>query len=107
MTTEEVFLIAGMALVTFLTRYPPLLIVGRVPLPKRVFQALRFVPVAVLVAIIAPAMLMPAGTLDIRPQNAYWVAGVVSILIAWRTRNLLWTIIGGMVFFLAWGALVG
>jgi branched-subunit amino acid transport protein len=102
MTQQEVILIAGMVLVTFLARYPLLAIVGRVELPKRVFRALRYVPVAVLTAIIVPVALMPDGTLAIHLSNAYLFGSVAGILIAWRTRNLLYTIVGGMAIFFLW-----
>ncbi|MCU0512405.1 MAG: AzlD domain-containing protein [Anaerolineae bacterium] len=103
---NEALLIFGMFLVTFLARYPLLVIVGRVALPQRVFRALRYVPVAVLTAIIVPAMLQPAGRLEVSFTNAYLVAGVVATGIAWRTRGLLPTIGGGMLVFVLWRVLV-
>ena len=106
-TGGEVILIIGMATVTFLARYPLLVIVGRIDLPRNVFNALKYVPVAVLTAIIVPAALLPDGTLDLSPANAYLYAGIISVVISWRTRNLLLTIIGGMVVFLLWRALIG
>ena len=63
MTLEEFQLIVGMMLVTVLVRYPVLAIVGRVTLPERAIHALRFVPVAVLSAIIAPELLIRDGSL--------------------------------------------
>jgi branched-subunit amino acid transport protein len=96
-----------MAVVTFLARYPVLAIVGRVHLPERVFRALRYVPVAVLTAISVPAVLFPVGTLDIRPQNAYLIGGVAAVMVAWRAKSLLPTIIIGMGVFLLWRALFG
>jgi branched-subunit amino acid transport protein len=96
---SDVLLIAGMALVTFLARYPVLVLVGRMPLSPAVFAALRYVPAAVLTAIIVPAMLMPAGTLDASPANDHAVAGLASALIAWKTGNLLLTIVAGMAIF--------
>ncbi len=98
---NEFLLVLGMALVTFAVRYPVLVLVSKIPLPDRVFRALRYVPPAVLAAIIAPALLMPDGkTLDIAPTNAYLVAGILAGLIAWRTKNLLATIVLGMAAFL-------
>ena len=98
----ELALIIGMMLVTVLTRYPLLAITGRVRLPTRVFAALRFVPVAVLTAICAPVMLMPNDEVALGVGNAHLWAGLVAILVAWRTRNLLVTILIGMGVFLVW-----
>lgn len=98
---NEFILILGMALVTIAVRYPVLVLVGKIPLPDRVFRALRYVPPVVLAAIIAPAVLMPDGqTLELTPGNSYLVAAVIAALIAWRTKNLLLTIVIGMGVFL-------
>ncbi len=107
LTTEEIILILGMLAVTFSVRYIPLVLVGRIELPKRVFRALRYVPVAVLTAISVPAALMPQGDVDFRLSNAYLYAAIIAVLIAWRTKNLLYTIAGGMLVFLLWRSLVG
>lgn len=107
MTTQEILLVAGMALITFGIRYPMLVLVGRVQLPPRVIAALRFVPVAVLTAICVPAMLLPKGTWWVGLDNAWLLAGIVTVLVSWRTRNLLLTIVVGMAVFLGLRALLG
>lgn len=105
---NELVLILGMALVTFAVRYPVLVLVGKIPLPDRVFRALRYVPPAVLAAIIVPAVLLPDGQhIDVSITNSYLIAGILAALIAWRTKNLLLTIVLGMVIFLVWRVLVG
>ncbi|GIK75143.1 MAG: hypothetical protein BroJett021_41310 [Chloroflexota bacterium] len=102
MSTSEILLVAGMALVTFLVRYPVLALVSRITLPQVMLDGMKFIPPAVLAAIIAPAMFMPDGALDLHPSNAYLVAGIAAGLIAWRARNLLTTIVLGMTIFLFW-----
>lgn len=104
---NDLLLVAGMAAVTFGVRYPVLVLVGKIPLPDSVFRALRYVPPAVLTAIIVPAVLMPEGTVDVSPTNAYLVAGIASALVAWRSKSLLLTIIIGMVVMLLWQVVVG
>lgn len=105
MTQTEVIMIIGMVAVTFSVRYIPLLIAGRVEMPTRLFKALRYVPIAVLTAISVPAALMPQGNLDISLNNAYLAASIAAVLIAWRTPNLLYTIVGGMALFFLWRVL--
>jgi branched-subunit amino acid transport protein len=102
MSTHELILILGMAVVTFACRYPVLALVSRMPLPERVLRAMRYIPPAVLTAIIAPAVLMPQGRIEANYHNGYLVAGIVAALIAWRGKNLLLTIVAGMAFFLLW-----
>jgi branched-subunit amino acid transport protein len=104
---NQLALVVGMAVVTFLIRYPVLVLVGKIPLPESVFRALRYVPPAVLAAIIVDAVLMPEGTVDISLTNSYLVAGIVCVIVAWRTKNLLLTIILGMATMLIWRAITG
>lgn len=104
---NEWLIILGMMLVTFGARYPLLVLVGRMHLPPPLLRALGFVPVAVLTAIVAPAMLLPQRQLDLSLSNAYLYAGLLGILIAWRTRSLLPTIVLGMGIFLLWRAVAG
>ena len=100
---NEVLLIAGMMLVTFGARYPVLVLVGRMPLPQPVLRALKFVPPAVLTAIITPAVLFPRDDqLFIHYSNEYLIAALVALLVAWRSKNVLLTIVTGMAALLLW-----
>jgi branched-subunit amino acid transport protein len=100
---NEAILIGGMALVTFAVRYPVLALLGKIHLPEPVFRALKFVPPVVLTAIIVPAILVAQDNrVDLNYTNAYLVAGLVAGFVAWRTRNLLLTIILGMLVLWGW-----
>jgi branched chain amino acid efflux pump len=104
---NEWLIILGMMIVTILPRYGVLALLGRVELPKPVFRALKFVPPAVLSAIILPALLLKDDTLYIALDNSYLVAGIFSGVVAWRTRNLLLTIVLGMAAMLIYRAIIG
>ena len=107
MKSSEALLIAGMMLVTFSTRYPVLAILSKAPLPTAVFRALKYVPPAVLAAIIVPEVLLPDGKLQLDYNNASLIASLVAAIVAWRTKNLLLTIIIGMSALWLWRWLVG
>lgn len=83
-------------LLTFAIRYSFIYLLGRLPVPDFVQRALRFVPPAVLSALIAPALFMPSGHWDITLGNHRWLAGLVAILVAWRTRSMLLALLAGM-----------
>jgi branched-subunit amino acid transport protein len=68
---------------------------------------LRFVPPAVLTAIIFPELLLPNGTLDISLGNERLLAGLIAALVAWRSGNIVATIIAGMAALLIIQALGG
>jgi branched-subunit amino acid transport protein len=99
----ELYLIAGMALVTFAIRYAMFAVAGRLEFPDRLVNALRYVPPAVLTAITVPAVLMPTGdTINLSFSNAYLVGGLVACGVGWFSKNLLLTILLGMLAFWGW-----
>ncbi len=89
--------ILGMGLVTYLIRLLPILAVGRLKLPRWALQAMRYIPPAVLTAIIVPDLLLPGGALNLTLGNGRLIAGIVATVVAWRTRNVLLTVAVGMV----------
>jgi branched-subunit amino acid transport protein len=104
---DTVFLVAGMAAVTFLLRYLLLPLSDKLTLSNGMRRALRYVPPVVLTAIIVPAVLIPDGqSYHVSWQNPYLVGAVVTAIIGKVTKNLLITIIAGMAFFALWQWLV-
>ncbi len=89
-------IILGMGLVTFGIRLVPIVLLGRFEIPLLMQQALRFVPPAVLTAIIVPELLYRNNQLDVSVTNARLLAGLIAIVVAWRTKNALITIGVGM-----------
>ncbi|PKP77914.1 MAG: branched-chain amino acid ABC transporter permease [Alphaproteobacteria bacterium HGW-Alphaproteobacteria-3] len=82
---------------TFLLRFTFLQLAGRIALPPAVTRALRFLPAAVLSAIILPAILRTApGTLYFGFDNPRLIAGAIAALVAWTTRSVIATLIAGM-----------
>lgn len=88
-------MLAG-GLLTYGMRLSFIVLFGRMRIPLGVQRGLRFVPPAVLTAIIFPELLMPGGALDVSLGNTRLLAGLLATLIAWRTRNVLFTILSGM-----------
>jgi len=86
----------GMGLVTYAIRLSMMVLLERVTIPNRMRRALRFVPLAVLSAIFVPELLLPAGHVDLSPGNARLWAGLLAIVAAGLTRNVLLTIAVGM-----------
>jgi branched-subunit amino acid transport protein len=91
---------------TFGMRMSFIYLFGRWEIPAVVKRALKFVPPAVLSAIIAPALFMPNNTFEFRLTNYRLVAGVAAMIIGWRTKNALLTILAGMavLLVLSWAA---
>jgi branched-subunit amino acid transport protein len=100
-------IILAMGLITFGIRLLPIVLLGRIEIPIVVQRALRFVPPAVLSAIVAPELLLPGGEFSLSLGNARLLAGVVAMLVAWRTKNVLATIAVGMIALWVLSAIVG
>lgn len=93
----EIWLTMAFAgLLTFGLRLSFIALYGRLDFPAWVVRALRYVPPAVLSAIIFPELFYTDGALNLSFGNARLLAGVLAALVAWRTRSILWTILTGM-----------
>jgi branched-subunit amino acid transport protein len=84
---------------TFLTRLSFIALAGRWDAPPLFRSALRFVPVAILTAIVLPELVMHTGKVDFSLTNPRLLAGALAILVAWRTKNTVLTIVIGMTAF--------
>jgi branched-subunit amino acid transport protein len=91
------FLFIAIGLGTFLLRFLFIYLFGKIAMPDWLQRALRFVPAAALAALVFPALTHPAGHLDLSLQNFRLLAGLGGAIIAWKTRNVLLTILVGMV----------
>src|SRR5579859_3816032 len=83
--------------VTYAIRLSCIGLLGQKEMPALLLKALRFVPIAVLPAIILPQLFLRNNTLALSLQNPRWIAGLLAAVVAWRTRNVLLTIVAGMV----------
>ena len=103
---QEVLLILGMLAVTFGVRYASLALTGRFPPPPRAVRLLAYVPVAVLTALVVPYVVIRDGEPALGLDNAYLVGAIIAVLISYTGKNLLLTIIGGMLVFFGYQALL-
>ena len=86
---------------TYAARLSLILLFGRMEVPGWLGRALRFVPAAVLTAIVFPELFLQNGSLDVSLANSRLIAGLLAVLVAWRTKNVLLTILVGMAALLA------
>ncbi len=89
-------LFIAIGLGTFLLRFLFIYLFGKISMPVWLGRALRFVPAAALAALVFPALTHPTGYLDLSLDNFRLLAGLGGAIIAWRTRNVLLTILVGM-----------
>jgi branched-subunit amino acid transport protein len=93
--------IVGLAVVTVLTRGFFLLSDREIALPSWVMKGLRYAPIAALVAVISPEIVLTDGALLTTWQDARIYAVLVgTAYFCWR-RGILGTIVSGTVVMLA------
>ena len=90
-----VVLVIGLG--TYVIRLSFIGIVGARPVPEWAAAPLRYVAPAVLAALIAPAVMLNGGALDLSPvSNPRFLAAVLAGLAVWRLGNVIWAVIVGM-----------
>jgi branched-subunit amino acid transport protein len=104
----NVWLVMAVAgLLTFGIRLSFIALQDKVKMPAWFQRSLRFVPVAVLSAIIVPGLFERNGVVDISAGNPQVWAGLAAIIVAWLTKNVLLTIAAGMAAMVALQFLLG
>jgi branched-subunit amino acid transport protein len=96
-------MIAGMAAVTIAIRAAIFVLGDRIMFPPLVRQALDFVPVTVLTAIVVPMAVAPHGQgLELTWRNPQLMAAIVAVAVCALTRHQLLTIVTAMLVFFGW-----
>lgn len=90
------FTIFAVGLIAFVLRYYPMVLLERFKLPPLLQQALRYVPAATLAGIVIPEFLTHQGHFIANPLNPRLIAGAMALFLAWRFKNVLLTLVGGM-----------
>lgn len=89
-------IIVAAGLGTFLVRFSFIWFLGRGKVNPTLQRLLQFVPPAVLSALIMPSFVIsPQGEFSLM-NHRLW-AGLIAAVIAWKTKNVVLTIIVGLV----------
>ncbi len=81
---------------TFLIRFSFIGAVGKRELPEWALRHLRYVPVAVMPALVAPLVVWPAATAGVLDAPRL-VAAAVALAVGILTRSTVWAVVAGMV----------
>lgn len=108
MSTLSIWLLfLAIGLGTFALRFLFIYLFGKIEMPEWLRRALRFVPAAALAALVFPALTHSSGSLDLSINNVRLLAGLGGALVAWKTRNVLLTILVGMILLWALQMILG
>lgn len=91
-----ILVVFSMAVVTYLPRMLPLVLLSNRSLPGWLTSWLGYVPVAVISSLLAPALMMNGQDLALYYHNPYLLAAVPTFLAAIKTRSLFGSVVVGM-----------
>ncbi|MEI9477681.1 MAG: AzlD domain-containing protein [Deltaproteobacteria bacterium] len=98
MRQDILLLIFGMAVVTFVPRFLPMVLLSRWTFPEKVKWGLEYIPVAVLSAIVFPILFFDrGGTLGIQPQLLF--AAIPVFIFAWKVKSIWGSVVLGMLIY--------
>lgn len=93
----------AMAVVTYLCRALFTISVSSVRISPWWEHYLTFIPLAVLTALVTPYLLLPGPAMKLSLINPFSLAGVVTFIISYRTKNLILSVAIGMGVYLVLG----
>ena len=97
MSNEMVLLtMIGMGVVTYLPRLLPAWFLRGRTLHPFIEAWLKYVPVAVLAALLLPSLLIAEDQINLTWNNLYLWAALPAGLTAWKTRSMFATVLVGM-----------
>ncbi len=99
---NEVWMLLGMFIVTFGVRYILFAFADNIEFPDTLKRALNYVPIAVLTAIIFPAVFMPKGEYYFAIENPYIFGAIVAVVVSAWKKHMLLTVVSGLAAFGAW-----
>lgn len=89
-------IIIGSALVTFLPRVLPLMILSRLQLPNWLIRWLKHVPISVMAALLAQELLLSKGAFAPGDNILQILAALPAFAVAIWTKSLLGTVLVGI-----------
>lgn len=97
MDQTHIFLtLLGMQAVTYLPRLLPILWLSSRVLPPMIVTWLHYVPVAVLAAMLFPALLVQDGQISCGLSNIFFWAAWPTLFVVWKTRSFFGAVLVGM-----------
>lgn len=88
--------ISVIGIATIIMRGSFILTADRFKLSDKFTDILKFIPASVLAALVAPAIFYHEGMVGVLHGKERLLAGIIALLVAYKTRNIFLTILTGM-----------
>ncbi|API88747.1 branched-chain amino acid transporter [Marinilactibacillus sp. 15R] len=90
-------LIAGMAVVTYIPRLLPMLLLSKKEISPSFSRWMTYIPVSIFAALVASDIFFWNGSFNVNPGiNIKLVPSILVFLVAYKTKSLLWSITIGL-----------
>lgn len=98
MSSSHLTLIIGMAIVTFIPRFIPLLVLSNREVPKKFAKWMSFIPVAIFSALVFSDVFFWNNELNVNPiENVKLLPTLFVFFVAYKTQSLLWSMVFGIL----------
>lgn len=91
-------MILAMMLVTYLPRVLPLILLSKIKIPDYVIRVLKYVGPAILASLLAPAIFITEGRIDLSFNNTFLLAAIPTFITAFLSRSIFITVFSGLAF---------
>ncbi|MEC6748617.1 AzlD domain-containing protein [Marinilactibacillus sp. XAAS-LB27] len=90
-------LILGMAVVTYIPRFLPMLLLSKKEISPSFSRWMTYIPVSIFAALVASDIFFWEGSFNLQPTiNIKLIPSVIVFLIAYKTKSLLWSMVVGI-----------
>jgi branched-subunit amino acid transport protein len=94
---DILIIILGSAMVTFIPRVLPLVLLSRMNIPNGLIRWLQHIPIAVMAALIAQELFISEDHLALYDTRLEWLTALPTFAVAIFTRSLLGTVVVGLI----------
>ena len=105
-TSKYVLLVLGMGIVSFIPRWVPLFFLSKRKLPSLLIEWLELIPVAILSALLLPALVTTGDPRVFNPFSIEMLVAIPTFIFAWFTKSLGGTLVVGMLLYWAAGTMM-
>lgn len=98
MNSSIVMLILGMAVVTYLPRFVPMLVLSNRKVPEKLVKWMSFIPVSIFSALVFSDVFFWNSEVNVHLlENVKLLPTLLVFYIAYKTQNLLWSMAFGIL----------
>lgn len=97
MEQQTILIILGMSIVTYIPRALPIIVLSKFKLPDWFLKWLKYIPVAILSALLFPQIMIFEDHVNISLDNKNLLAAIPSLLAAYKTKSLFITVLVGII----------